>query len=44
VLAAVVGPGRDEGAEIERVGLYAREGGKLLSPLVVGRRPRATMA
>ncbi|MBP1611662.1 MAG: hypothetical protein H6Q01_325 [Acidobacteria bacterium] len=44
VLAAVAGPGRDEGAEIERVGLYAREGGKLLSPLVVGRRPRATMA
>jgi radical SAM family uncharacterized protein/radical SAM-linked protein len=44
VLTAVAGPGRDEGAEIERVGLYAREGGKLLSPLVVGRRPRATMA
>jgi radical SAM-linked protein len=44
VLAAVAGPGCDAGAEIERVGLYAREGGKLLSPLVVGRRPRATMA
>jgi len=43
VLVAVAGPGRDAGAEIERLGLYAREGGKLLSPLVVGRRPRATM-
>ncbi len=44
VLTAVAGPGRDAGAEIERVGLYAREAGKLLSPLVVVRRPRATMA
>ncbi len=38
VLAAVAGSERIQAAQLERVGLFVRDGGKLLSPLVAARR------